>query len=247
MMSDIDSEDPFRGRRPTMARLWNLRQQWQEQGHAINVIEARVEQLQRRHGLKWPRMKQQQRALDLISKNEPRTKTKQGFGTGAGKRKGSKNKITHRVREVIAAADKAINDGETLEEVTRRLATVGLLEPSVFREVMKHRRIGVWGVPPRGVELIREQEEPKLSELAEFARLPVDVMQRLKRANSDFYKHMREAYIKSRMTAGEQAVLEAVQHVTVKHSIEEQTGQPYKPRKPRRDIGKPRPHYRRSV
>ena len=94
------------------------------------------DKIAKRYRLKPPNQKQTRRNLALIEHNQRRSGTRQALGTGQT-RVGKPNKIPHRVREVIHAADKALRDGETWEEVVRNLAAVGLVEPDTFRQVLQ--------------------------------------------------------------------------------------------------------------
>jgi Trm5-related predicted tRNA methylase len=174
-----------------------------------------------------PNAKAQRRTLELIYAHEAKSGTKRGLGTGRGRLKGVPDRINHRLREVIAAADTAISNGESLEEVTRRLAAVGLVEPAVFERVKQQapRYATMQGIPPRETELIKTLNEPTLQEIADHSRIDIVILQRMKRTSPDLYERLRLNTIEAGMTPGEQAVYSALQYRQVTESYKQLAGE----------------------
>jgi hypothetical protein len=185
------------------------------------------------------RLRRRLKAFEVISKNEQQTGTRQSFGTGAGAARGP-NRIPHKVREAIASANRAINDGESLAEVVRNLAAMGLADPDTFKQVLqKAPRLGeMAGSMPLSFELVRQQPEPTLEELAMYAKLPVDSIKMFKKKGSPVFRNIRERYMLSRMTPGERRVVDGLQTKNVRDSFEAMTGKPFRrkhpPRRPRK-------------
>ena len=175
--------------------------------------------------------KLRRQAYDKIAKRRPFSGTGQGFGTGRGKQQGTRNKVPHKVREAIAAADQALRDPEAMHEVIRNLAAMGILDPDTFKQVMRNapRFIPRNGTPQP--ELIRQQPAPTVEEIAMWAKLPLASVRRFKRdKHSTFFRDLRERYLMSRMTEGERRIVEALQHKNVLDAYQQVTGQQYKPR-----------------
>ena len=160
--------------------------------------------------------------LELIDRKTQGRGTRRGFGTGIGKRKGSKNYPSTRVREVLASAEASLKSGMPTPEVMRRLMCVALTEPSIFKRALalapRQGGRSVKGFGPIVFEAFTPGilAEPPMAEVAKHVGLSIDVLKGLERHRPNQYAKFAFDLIATRLTPGEFALLKALQYARVR-------------------------------